>query len=123
MQGNKKSPECPFNHEIEGTDVHGTRVRGKLIQHECEVKFYFIMPIIKNGKPSTNKMVVISYGEHTHPPPPPRKIPATVKEAYAKVFREFGLSEVTARVGQTENPIIDFDYNSTPIIAITVIIC
>jgi len=97
MQGNKKNPECPFNHEVKGLDGQRTRVRGKLIQHDCDVKFYFIMPVFKNGKASTNKMALISYGEHSHPPPPPRKIPATVKNTYGKVFREFGLSEVTAR--------------------------
>ena len=42
-------------------------------------------------------MALISYGQHSHPPPPPRKIPATVKEAFTKVFQNFGLAEVTAR--------------------------
>ena len=100
MQGNKKNPECPFNHEIDSstTEAHGqTRVHGKLIQHECDVKFYFIMPIVKNSKASMNKMAIICYGEHRHPLPPPRKIPTVVKETYTKVFHEFGLSEVTAR--------------------------
>ena len=97
MQGNKKTQECPFYYEVKGINVHTTRVKGKIIQLECQVKFYFVVPTFMNGKPSTNKMALISIGEHSHPPPPPRKIPAAVKDSFAKVFREFGLTEVTAR--------------------------
>jgi hypothetical protein len=92
MQGNKKTQECPFSHEIDGNQI-----KGKIIQHDCHVKFYFIVPHFQNGKPSTNKMALISFGEHSHPPPPPRKIPATVKETFSKTFHEFGLNEVTTR--------------------------
>lgn len=42
-------------------------------------------------------MALISFGSHPHPPPPPRKISATTKDAFTKVFRQFGLHEVTAR--------------------------
>jgi hypothetical protein len=42
-------------------------------------------------------MVLICIGEHTHPAPPARKIPAKVKDTFIKVFRQFGLFEVTAR--------------------------
>jgi hypothetical protein len=92
LQGSKKTPECPYYHA-----VNGIRARGKIIQHRCEVKFFFIVPVFTDGKPSTNKMALVSYGQHSHPPPPPRKIPANVKAEFIKVFREFGSSDVTAR--------------------------
>lgn len=94
LQGNKKTQQCPYYHDVQSS----RRVRGKIIQHECDVKFYFLVPTFdKDGNPSTNKMVLICIGEHTHPPPPARKIPAKVKDAFVKVFRQFGLFEVTAR--------------------------
>jgi hypothetical protein len=94
LQGNKKTQQCPYYHDVQGS----AQVRGKIVQHECEVKFYFLVPIFdEDGNPSTNKMVLICIGEHPHPPPPARKIPAKVKDAFVKVFRQFGLYEVTAR--------------------------
>jgi len=42
-------------------------------------------------------MALISFGEHTHPPPPPRKIPDKVKKQLTKIFTEFNLTDVTAR--------------------------
>ena len=92
LQGSKKTSECPYYHK-----VNGIRARGKIIQHRCDVKFYFVVPIFTDGKPSTNKMAIISFGQHSHPPPPPRKIPANVKTEFVKVFREFGSSDITAR--------------------------
>jgi len=98
MQGNKKSPECPFYHRVPGTKSHSIqRVRGKILQLDCSVKFYFVVPTFTRGNPSTNKMVIISYGQHSHPAPSASKIPISVKEQFATVFRQFGLTEVTAR--------------------------
>ena len=42
-------------------------------------------------------MAIISYGEHSHPPPPPRKIPALVRDQLIRAIREFGAAEATAR--------------------------
>ena len=42
-------------------------------------------------------MVLICIGEHPHPAPPARKIPAKVKDTFIKVFRQFGLFKVTAK--------------------------
>jgi hypothetical protein len=42
-------------------------------------------------------MALISIKEHSHLALPFRKIPATVKDLFVKIFREFGLTEVTAR--------------------------
>lgn len=93
MQGNKKNPECPFYHEIPGKP----RVRGKIIQLECNVTFYFVVPTFNKGKASTNKMCIICFGEHSHPAPPATKIPAAKKDQLSAIFRQFGLTEVTAR--------------------------
>lgn len=93
LQGNKKTQECPYYHDING----GGRARGKIIQHVCDVKLYFIVPTFENGVPSTNKMALVCIGKHTHPPPPARKIPAKVKVRFIKVFHQFGLTDVTAR--------------------------
>jgi len=91
LQGSKK---CPFFHKgAEGSP----RVQGNIKQLTCPVKFHFFTPQFINETPTTNKMALVSIGEHTHPAPPPRKIPEEVKQAYSRIFREFGLSEVTAR--------------------------
>ena len=42
-------------------------------------------------------MALLSFGEHTHPPPPPRKIPEKIKKELTKVFVEFSLADVTVR--------------------------
>ena len=63
----------------------------------CQVKFYFYTPTFKNNSPSMNKMTLISFGEHSHPPPPPRKISEQVKKRFSKIFIQFGLADVTAR--------------------------
>jgi hypothetical protein len=93
MQGNKKNPECPFYHEVPGK----SRVRGKIVQLDCNVTFYFVVPTFINGKASTNKMCIICFGEHPHPAPAATKIPAAKKDQLSSIFRQFGLTEVTAR--------------------------
>jgi hypothetical protein len=43
-------------------------------------------------------MSIVSYGEHNHPPPPPRKIPANVKEQLIKAIKQYGaVADCTAR--------------------------
>ena len=59
--------------------------------------FIFFLPVFANNKPSTNSMVIISYGKHTHPPPPPRKVPSAVQERLLKAVKGFGLIDATAR--------------------------
>jgi hypothetical protein len=96
MQGGKNQ-RCAFKHTIETDDGGTKRAQGKLTQLQCEVKFHFYTPLFINRKASTNKMAIICYGEHTHPPPPPRKIPAAVKEKFLKAISAFGVGEATAR--------------------------
>src|SRR5271170_7549857 len=94
LQGNKDG-KYPFFHSIEGSTG---RKKGNILQLPCEVKFHFFTPIFdKDGKSSVNQMAVISYGEHSHPPPPPRKIPRQVKDELIKVIQAFGAAEATAR--------------------------
>jgi hypothetical protein len=96
MQGGKNQ-RCAFKHTIESEDGGTKRAQGKLIQLKCDVKYHFFTPLFVNGQASTNKMAIICYGEHTHPPPPPRKIPAATKEKFIKAVRAFGVGEATAR--------------------------
>jgi len=96
MQGGKNQ-RCAFKHTIEGEDSSTKRAQGKLIQLKCDVKYHFFTPLFVNGKASTNKLAIICYGEHTHPPPPPRKIPAAVKDKFVTAVRAFGVGEATAR--------------------------
>jgi hypothetical protein len=92
MQGNKKTKECPFYHDIDGSRTHG-----KVVQFTCPVKYFFVSPLFTDGVASTNQMALICYGEHPHPVPPARKIPAEVKDDVAEVLHKFGLKEATAR--------------------------
>jgi hypothetical protein len=94
LQGPKNN-KCPHYHSLEDGSP---RAHGNIIKMECKVKLYFLTPSFDDdGKPSTKHMVIISYGEHTHPPPPPRKIPAYVKEKLINLIQKFGAAEATAR--------------------------
>ena len=50
-----------------------------------------------NGKLSTNHFVIISRGEHNHPPPPMRRINPELRERMIEIVRSQGLAETTAR--------------------------
>jgi hypothetical protein len=91
LQGPRDN-SCPFYHT-----KNGERVRGTIKSFPCEVKFYFFMPKFIHGQPSTTKMAIISVGEHRHPPPPPIKIPVNVRSEFSRMFRKFGLTDLTAR--------------------------
>ena len=94
LQG-AKNGKCPFYHNIDG-DSH--RHHGNIIQMDCNVKIYVFTPVFdNNNKPSTKHMAILCFGEHTHPPPPPRKIKPSVKAELIKVIKTFGAAEATAR--------------------------
>lgn len=95
MQGGKDK-KCPFNHVIEDDKGSRQRDRGNLIQLQCSVKFHWFLPMFIDGKPTTNQMAIICYGEHQHPPPP-RKIPLQVKEKFIKAVQVFGVHSNTVR--------------------------
>jgi hypothetical protein len=55
-------------------------------------------------------MAVISYGEHTHPPPPPNKIPQLIKDEIVRAVKAYGVAEATARRLQ-QSPILNIILN------------
>jgi hypothetical protein len=91
--GNDK--QCNFYHS--GIAGESERKRGKIIQLECDVKFHIFTPQFKDGVPTTKNMAIVCYGEHTHPPPPPRKIDAKVKQKLINLIQTYGAPEATAR--------------------------
>jgi hypothetical protein len=92
-----KNGYCPFYHI--GSDDNGiqTRQRGRIIQLPCSVKFHIFTPVFTNDIPSTQHLVIISYGQHTHPPPPAHRIPLQVRDRLVKAIQKFGTDEATAR--------------------------
>jgi hypothetical protein len=97
MQG-PKDGVCPFvGHSFENEPEATTSTRAKIVKLPCSVKLHFFIPQFKNGKPSVNQMAIISYGKHTHPPPPPRKIPPAVRQKFIEIVQAFGVGEATAR--------------------------
>ena len=96
---------CPYFHSLPG----GIRRKGQLNRVECPVKFHFLTPIAKRGNHlSTNHIVIVSEGEHNHPPPPMRRIAPDLKDKVITAVKEFGLAEATARklVASSFMPII-----------------
>jgi hypothetical protein len=95
LQGSK-SKLCPFYHTVteNGKQI---RRRGRIAQHDCNVRFHYLVPRFLNGKASIDKMVLICVGEHPHAPPPPRKIPPNVIKVYLEICRQYGLAGATAR--------------------------
>jgi hypothetical protein len=65
---------------------------------KCSVKFRVFLPVFnKDGEPSATSMAIICEGEHSHPPPPPRKLPPTARQECIDAIKAFDLSEATAR--------------------------
>src|SRR5947207_12252250 len=91
-----KNRECQFYHGVANSAKSKT---GQIIQLSCQVKFHFYLPNFdEDGKnPSSRFMAILNIGEHTHPPPPPRKIPQKHKQLLLQAIQEFGLAEATAR--------------------------
>ena len=81
-------------HSHEGSS---RRRRGQIVQMTCNVQFHFFLPVFVDGKPNISQMAILSYGEHTHPPPPPHKIPQNVKTDLIRVIQAYGAPEATAR--------------------------
>lgn len=87
--------KCPYYHESRDKG----RARGNLISiRDCPVKYWFFIPKVNvDGTPSTNHLVILSKGEHNHPPPPLQRIAPDIKANILKAVHEFGLAEATAR--------------------------
>ena len=67
---------------------------GSIIHKLCQVKFYCITPVDLMKCPY---IVIISKGIHTHPPPPPVKIPINLVEDLKSIINNEGLLNLTAR--------------------------
>jgi hypothetical protein len=65
--------------------------------NDCPVKFYFYSPVITQSERSTDHLVIISFGEHNHPPPPMRRLSDAQKKDVVNNAIEYGLAEATAR--------------------------
>jgi hypothetical protein len=63
----------------------------------CKCVMHVFIPKITNGKPTSKYMAIVCFGEHSHPPPPPTKIPSDIKEQLLLVIKAFGVAECTAR--------------------------
>jgi hypothetical protein len=104
MQGRKSQPgklqeqvQCPFYHST--SDSSHPR-KGEMQKMPCKVKFHFFLPIYDStGEPSTPHIAIVCVGNHTHPPPPPRKVPEATKLKIFSLIRSAfpNTSEVTAR--------------------------
>jgi hypothetical protein len=103
MQGKKPQKDkpqelrCPFYHST--SNLSHPR-QGKMQKMTCNVKFHFFLPIYDSaGEPSTPHIAIVCIGEHTHPPPPPRKVPEATKMKLFDLIRSAfpNTSEVTAR--------------------------
>ena len=70
-----KDKICPCHHFRKD----GKRYEGSLVQLQCNVKYYIFTPIVTGNELSVQYMVIISKGEHNHPPPPLRHLSAQVK--------------------------------------------
>jgi len=91
-----KNGQCPFFHTyLESGQLE--EKRGQIIQLQCQVKFHFFIPTLVDEAPSTNQMAIISQGIHTHPPPPPHRVPPKVRDRIITLVKEFGVCEATAR--------------------------
>ena len=89
-----KSNQCTYFHHTVG---QSQRQKGMIEQLSCDVMIHVYQPRYIDGKPSTNSMAIVCFGEHQHPPPPTRRIPPEIRRELIKVIQAYGTSEATAR--------------------------
>jgi hypothetical protein len=58
--------------------------QGSIIQKKCEVKYSKIVPIDINQCPY---VILVSKGIHAHPPPPPSRVPTTIRSRLEDLIR------------------------------------
>ncbi|CAG8842037.1 30755_t:CDS:2, partial [Racocetra persica] len=63
----------------------GQVTRGKIIEKLCSVRFIKIIPLDIS---SCSFVALICIGTHNHPPPPPEKIPANVKNTLQTLIKQ-----------------------------------
>ncbi|KAJ7826021.1 hypothetical protein B0H13DRAFT_2374641 [Mycena leptocephala] len=91
----KGKQQCPFPHLKDGK-VHVAQME----KHTCRAASTIYVPLEED---TIHIAIVVPKHEfpHTHPPPPPTKVPADVKHLYEQAIRAFGAS--TARVNKVEH--------------------
>ncbi|KAF8155102.1 hypothetical protein K438DRAFT_1943027 [Mycena galopus ATCC 62051] len=92
--GKKGKQLCPFPHLKDGK-VH----IAQMVKRACKAMTTIYVPLDEDTIPIA---IVVPKHEvpHTHPPPPPTKVPADVKHLYEEAVRAFGVS--TATVNKVE---------------------
>lgn len=75
---------------------NGAIDQGKIIEQNCQTKFYKIIPLDLEKTPY---VILISVGLHTHHPPPPSNVPLEVMEKLKKMLETTSeeLVNITAR--------------------------
>lgn len=68
--------------------------QGKLVHQDCDVKFHWLIPQDLKNCPY---LVFISYGTHTHPPPPPDKLPKDIVNDLTKLIMDCRLESFQLR--------------------------
>ncbi|KAF8123517.1 hypothetical protein K438DRAFT_2034716 [Mycena galopus ATCC 62051] len=92
--GKKGKQLCPFPHLKDGK-FH----IAQMVKRACKATTTIYVPLDEDTIPIA---IVVPKHEvpHTHPPPPPTKVPADVKHLYEEAVRAFGVS--TATVNKVE---------------------
>lgn len=63
----------------------------------CGVKFHIYKPTLDSANKATVPYIaVVSVGIHTHPPPPPSKIPEDVRQVVLSAIKAHGVNSITA---------------------------
>jgi hypothetical protein len=78
--------------------IDGALQFGHLISLTCNVVYEIYKPVLEEGtgRPFVPFFAIVSYGEHTHPAPPPSKIPNDVRLRLMDAIRAFGVNRATA---------------------------
>ncbi|CAG8654372.1 11972_t:CDS:2, partial [Racocetra persica] len=82
--------DCYYVQPISGK----TSLCPKIIQKPCNVKFYHFLPLNLVECPF---IVIVSIGEHNHPPPPPVKTPSTIVQDLENIINYENSLELTGR--------------------------
>jgi hypothetical protein len=75
-----------------------------MVKHACKATTTIYVPLDEDTIPIA---IVVPKHEfpHTHPPPPPTKVPADVKRLYEEAVRAFGVSTATVNKVERGEPV------------------
>lgn len=72
--------------------------QGNLIHKSCSVVFTVLIP---EAYESGQYILFTSHGEHSHPPPPPKRTPADIAEEISQVVRRLNDPDLTLSMSMT----------------------